>query len=182
MEHIIDEIKQLDVEFIRVPNVQELFKSDKIYVIYFKFKDSIKKDFIIVKPGIEFKFNYTILHESETMHVEIYQTDEEHGIKNICNLFYNFCVNHLSNGYEITDNFNYVMFNILNYYFDKTEICNYHFRYYTLEDYNDYMFYFNESSHSNILTINNSDDLVKFYEIIDNAQTQDEIAIFIKLN
>ena len=36
MNHIIDELKQFDTKFMRVPNDESLCESAKLYVVYFK--------------------------------------------------------------------------------------------------------------------------------------------------
>jgi hypothetical protein len=161
MNYIIDEIKQRDTEFIRIPSDKKLIQSRKLYLKYANF--DIKYDCISVMSGNLIQYKSPDQDNTETYEMVEYDT------KSIFDIFYNFCINYLSNGYTHTQD--YIMLFILG---DNLNINNYSIRYRTLEQYEE----FTTSRYINTLTINNIDDLEKYYDIINQMQSA---SIFLKL-
>jgi hypothetical protein len=169
MEYIIDEIKQLDNEFIQVFDFDESIVSDKFYLVYYK---SINQtNYIIVNSGAQ------LFWGPDTTQFEIYEMVSMFNIKSIYDIFYNFCVNFVLN--NLTNTNNYIAFEIRkNIYNLHGNNCYIH--HCTLIEYEHYV---KNSLKVKILTINNFDDIDKYYEIINNFQEQTlgTIMIFFKL-
>jgi len=165
MNYIIEEIKQYDTKFIKIPNNNyELFESFELYIIYYIFDD--ESNYILIKSGYQFFHDGTLILDG-TVQLEIYEIAEEQGIKNICDIFYNFCNNYLSNGFTHTED--YIVYTVC------YENNKYSFHYCTLEQYKQDLVMF---EFDNTLTINNVNDLAKYYNTINQME---DMRIYLKL-
>jgi hypothetical protein len=155
----MDEIKQHDAKFVKIMCDKKLIKSHKFYIIY-NFNDEFED--IIIKSGISIITTYQYL---PFVCSEIYEfiEEEELGIKIICDIFYNFCFNYLSN--NCTHDKYYIVFIISR---NKTINNYYYFGYHGN---------FLKSTFS-ALTINNIDDLDECYDTINQMEY---IYIYLKL-
>jgi len=101
--------------------------------------------------------------------IKIYEIVER-DIKSICDIFYNFCNNYLLNGF--THENDYINFAIHNMD-DEIHLKGCYIRYCTFDNQQEL-----ESQFESVLTINNIDDLDKYY---DTLNLMKPVVIFLKL-
>jgi hypothetical protein len=172
MNYIIDEIKQHDTEFIKMTIDNKIINSNKFYVMYYKFGGIY--DFISIKSGNELIQYGELKFHFDNAQIEIYEIvkEDELGIKNIYDIFYNFCINCLLNDFIcVTD---YIVFTIA-VLDDYTNFNDYTLCYCTLEQYEKNLVL---SECENTLIINNINDLDKYYDTVNQMQYTN---IFLKL-
>jgi hypothetical protein len=111
MNYIYNEIIQHDTKFIKIPNNSK-FESLKLYIFCTKLSNN-ESLFISVKLG-DHLIKYKIVIDCSWLLYEIYEIIEEGnlGIKSICDIFYNFCNNYLSNSFMLTHTYDYINFAI----------------------------------------------------------------------
>ena len=141
IKYIIDELKQYDIEFQCWNDGEQ---------------------FITIK---ESKEHYAILCRNiyDIVRTEIYEMKNMYGIQIIKNIFYNLCIIQLTNKFMCANN--HIAFKInTSFYESQFELIDYCFHYYTISEYSKI------SGNTNILTINNFDNIDEYYETVNNFQ------------